>query len=69
MLRRRRVLRRRRLLLARVVVQDRASCLARSRQDAPMGEVDDYLDGLDADTAATVRGIYARALELVPDAE
>ena len=34
-----------------------------------MGELDDYLDGLDAETAATVRGIYVRALELVPDAE
>ena len=34
-----------------------------------MGELDEYLDGLDAETAATVRGIYVRALELVPDAE
>ncbi len=34
-----------------------------------MGEVDDYLDGIDAETATIVRSIYARALELVPDAE
>ena len=34
-----------------------------------MGSVDDYLDGLGAGTAAIVRGIYARALEIVPDAE
>ena len=34
-----------------------------------MGAVDDYLAGLDAETAAVVGGVYARALELVPEAE
>ena len=34
-----------------------------------MGEVDDYLAGLEAETAAVVGGVYARALELVPEAE
>lgn len=63
MLRGRRLLRRRRLLLAKVVVQDRASCLARSRQDAPMGAVDDYLDAIDAETGRILRSICARVLE------
>jgi hypothetical protein len=63
MLRGRRLLRRRRLLLAKVVVQDRASCLARSRQDAPTGAVDDYLDAIDAETGRTLRSICARVLE------
>ncbi len=34
-----------------------------------MGEVDDYLAGLDVETAAVVGGIYAQAREIVPEAE
>lgn len=34
-----------------------------------MGEVDDYLAGLDPDTARVLGVVYARALELVPEAE
>ncbi|HET9938105.1 MAG TPA: DUF1801 domain-containing protein [Gaiella sp.] len=34
-----------------------------------MGEVDDYLAGLDPDTARVLGAVYARALELVPEAE
>ena len=34
-----------------------------------MGEVDDYLAGLEPETAAVLGAVYARALELVPEAE
>ena len=34
-----------------------------------MGEVDDCLAGLDRDTASVLGAGYARALELVPEAE
>ena len=34
-----------------------------------MGEVDDYLARLDVETAAIVGSIYARANEIVPEAE
>jgi len=37
--------------------------------DEPVGEVDDYLAGLEPDTAAVLGAVYARALELVPEAE
>ena len=69
MLRRRRVLRRRRLLLARGRRTGPRILPGALQAGCAEGELDEYLDGLDAETAATVRGIYVRALELVPDAE
>ena len=37
--------------------------------DGAVGEVDDYLAGLEPGTAAVLGAVYARALELVPEAE
>jgi hypothetical protein len=34
-----------------------------------VGEVDDYLAGLDPGAAGVLGAVYARALELVPEAE